>query len=169
MIEPLLSDQETMVRITAATNLVRDFSNVSSEQKQTLEAPVAELISYLENKQDNGSKLLLADVYRWHHEWDKADKIYQALVTNQPENPQIWLSLADNYRAQQRDADAVKTLDSAIKLHPDNASLHYSKALTLVRLMRRRMQRQKSKKRPTWRKITATTGISMAYCKKTTT
>ncbi|AIV08683.1 tetratricopeptide repeat protein [Vibrio harveyi] len=134
MIEPLLSDQETMVRITAATNLVRDFSNVSSEQKQTLEAPVAELISYLENKQDNGSKLLLADVYRWHHEWDKADKIYQALVINQPENPQIWLSLADNYRAQQRDADAVKTLDSAIKLHPDNASLHYSKALTLVRL-----------------------------------
>ena len=55
-------------------------------------------------------------------------------MTNQPENPQIWLSLADNYRAQQRDADAVKTLDSAIKLHPDNASLHYSKALTLVRL-----------------------------------
>lgn len=134
MIEPLLSDPEAMVRFTAATNLVRDFSNISSDQQQTLEAPVAELISYLDNKKGNGSKLLLADVYRWHHEWDKADKIYQTLVTNQPENPQIWLSLADNYRAQQRDADAVNTLDSALQLHPDNASLYYSKALTLVRL-----------------------------------
>jgi tetratricopeptide (TPR) repeat protein len=134
MIEPLLSDPEAMVRITAATNLVRDFSNVSSEQQQTLEVPISELISYLEHKKDDGSKLLLADVYRWHHEWEKADRLYQTLVTNQPESPQIWLSLADNYRAQQRDADAVKTLDTAIELHPDNASLHYSKALTLVRI-----------------------------------
>ncbi|MGI9948676.1 tetratricopeptide repeat protein [Vibrio hyugaensis] len=134
MIEPLLSDSEAMVRITAATNLVRDFSNVSSEQQETLEGPVSELVKYLETKKDDASKLLLADVYRWHHQFDSADKIYQSLVTKTPENPQVWLSLADNYRAQERDADAVKTLETAIELHPDNASLHYSKALTLVRL-----------------------------------
>ncbi|MGR5207577.1 tetratricopeptide repeat protein [Vibrio sp. PNB23_22_7] len=134
MIEPLLSDSEPMVRITAATNLVRDFSNVSSKQQQALAAPISELISFLQAKQDNDSKLLLADVYRWHYEWEKADKLYQALITQAPDNLQIWLSLADNYRAQQRDAEAVNTLDTAIKLHPDNATLHYSKALTLVRL-----------------------------------
>ncbi|MCV5215461.1 tetratricopeptide repeat protein, partial [Escherichia coli] len=51
-----------------------------------------------------------------------------------PENPDVWLNLADNYRAQQREQEAIDTLDKAIERLPDNAALHYSKSLTLVRL-----------------------------------
>ncbi|NOH71247.1 tetratricopeptide repeat protein [Vibrio pectenicida] len=134
MLEPLLTDRETKVRITAATDLVRDFANLKLKQQQRLEKPVAELITYLQAEQDQNSQLLLADVYRWHHEWGQADKIYQMLAVRQPDNPEVWLSLADNYRAQEQDSLAIQTLNNAIKLNPDNAALHYSKSLALVRL-----------------------------------
>ncbi|NOH81043.1 tetratricopeptide repeat protein [Vibrio sp. RE86] len=134
MVSPLLSDSDAMVRITAATNLVRDYGNVSQEQKEQLEAPVAELKAHLKEKQDSDSKLLLADVYRWHKEWGKADTLYQDVLTNEPNNDVAWLSLADNYRAQNMDAKAIETLDEAIEQIPNSAELHYSKSLALVRL-----------------------------------
>lgn len=134
LIEPLLTDDEARVRITAATNLVRDFSNLNKKQQQILEKPVAELITDLQADKDRSSQLLLADVYRWHQDWQKADDIYQTLVKEQPNNPEVWLSLADNYRAQEKDRIAVETLTKAITLNPNNAPLHYSKSLALVRL-----------------------------------
>ena len=134
LIEPLLTDDEARVRITAATNLVRDFSNLNKKQQQILEKPVAELITDLQADKDQSSQLLLADVYRWHQDWKKADDIYQTLVKEQPNNPEAWLSLADNYRAQEKDRIAVETLTKAITLNPNNAPLHYSKSLALVRL-----------------------------------
>ncbi|MFM2586778.1 tetratricopeptide repeat protein [Vibrio sp. TBV020] len=134
MVSPLLSDNEEMVRVTAATNLVRDYSNLSTEQREQLEAPVAELISHLNTKTDDESRLLLADVHRWHNEWTKADRIYNQLLENDKNNDVAWLSLADNYRAQNLDEKAIETLDEAIKHNPNSAALHYSKSLTLVRL-----------------------------------
>ncbi|GAJ76127.1 FOG protein containing TPR repeat [Vibrio sp. JCM 18905] len=38
LVSPLLSDDDAMVRITAAINLVRDYASLSSEQQQLLEA-----------------------------------------------------------------------------------------------------------------------------------
>ncbi|MCQ6507920.1 tetratricopeptide repeat protein, partial [Vibrio parahaemolyticus] len=73
-------------------------------------------------------------MYRWHENWQQADDIYQGLLSKIPENPDVWLNLADNYRAQQREQEAIDTLDKAIERLPDNAALHYSKTLTLVRL-----------------------------------
>ncbi|HHF3261504.1 hypothetical protein ND973_11370 [Vibrio diabolicus] len=134
LVSPLLSDDDAMVRITAAINLVRDYANLSSEQQQSLEGAVTDLTSYLSQKTDNVSRLLLADVYRWHREWDKAALIYPELTKLMPSNPQVWLSYADNFRAQQKDRQAIQVLDEAITLFPDNAALHYSKSLALVRL-----------------------------------
>ncbi|MDK9734902.1 hypothetical protein KIN38_19450 [Vibrio sp. B511a] len=134
LISPLLSDDAAMVRITAAINLVRDYANLSSEQQQSLEGPVSELTAHLSSKNDNVSKLLLADVYRWHRDWDKAALIYPELTKLEPNNPQVWLSYADNFRAQQLDQKAINVLDEGIKLNSEDASLHYSKSLALVRL-----------------------------------
>lgn len=76
-----------------------------------------------------------------------------------PENPDVWLNLADNYRAQQREQEAIDTLDKAIERLPDNAALHYSKSLTLVRLNDKSKPQMKSKKRLTWRKTIVIFGI----------
>ncbi|EGQ7966672.1 tetratricopeptide repeat protein [Vibrio vulnificus] len=134
MVSPLLTDDTAMVRLAATVNLLRDYGNLSESQQQTLNAPTTELIRYLEQKKDTDSQLLLADVYRWYKQWDKAQPLYQQLTEQTPDNPQVWLSLAENYRAQKNEDEAIGTLDEAIQRHPSNAALHYSKALTLVRL-----------------------------------
>ncbi|GLT19820.1 hypothetical protein GCM10007938_36030 [Vibrio zhanjiangensis] len=134
IIEPLLNDSEAKVRIAAATNLVRDYSNLGPKQQEILQKPVAELITYLQSEQDQSSQLLLADVYRWHRDWSQADRIYQTLIQKQPNTPEVWLSLADNYRGQGQNTKAIQTLNKAIIFNPDNAALHYSKSLALVRL-----------------------------------
>ncbi|EOW4016417.1 tetratricopeptide repeat protein [Vibrio parahaemolyticus] len=134
MVEPLLKDESSSVRIAAALNLVRDYSVLTEAQRPAIEKPVDELIASLKSGTDNNTQLLLADVYRWHENWKQADDIYQGLLSKMPENPDVWLNLADNYRAQQREQEAIDTLDKAIERLPDNAALHYSKSLTLVRL-----------------------------------
>lgn len=138
LLSPLLNDANHSVRVTSAANLVRDYQRLEPVQQQQLSRPIAELIDYLKPQQESSSRLLLADVYRWQGEWQQADVIYQALLAKQPDNRQIWLSLADNYRAQEQDKAALETLNSAIQRVPanalKNAPLHYSKALTLVRL-----------------------------------
>ncbi|EHK2885851.1 tetratricopeptide repeat protein [Vibrio parahaemolyticus] len=134
MVEPLLKDESSSVRIAAALNLVRDYSVLTEAQRPAIEKPVDELLASLKSGTDNNTRLLLADVYRWHENWKQADDIYQALLSKMPENPDVWLNLADNYRAQQREQEAIDTLDKAIERLPDNAALHYSKSLTLVRL-----------------------------------
>ncbi|EQL92717.1 hypothetical protein EM61_013495 [Vibrio parahaemolyticus] len=134
MVEPLLKDESSSVRIAAALNLVRDYSVLTEAQRPAIEKPVDELLASLKSGTDNNTQLLLADVYRWHENWQQADDIYQGLLSKMPENPDVWLNLADNYRAQQREQEAIDTLDKAIERLPDNAALHYSKSLTLVRL-----------------------------------
>ncbi|MEZ8631374.1 tetratricopeptide repeat protein [Vibrio lentus] len=134
LVSPLLKDTETMVRHTATSNLIRDFNVLDDQQKAQIEPPVQELISFLETQESEKFQLLFADVLRWHNEWDKAETVYLELIKTHPKEPQVWLSYADNFRSQSKDQQAVEVLDRGLKNVPDNAAMHYSKSLTLVRL-----------------------------------
>ncbi|NOH83676.1 hypothetical protein F0249_07610 [Vibrio sp. 03-59-1] len=134
LVSPLLKDSDTMVRHTATSNLIRDFNVLDDQQKAQIEPPVKELISFLETQESEKFQLLFADVLRWHNEWDKAETIYLELINTHQKDPQVWLSYADNFRAQNKDQQAVEVLDRGLKTVPDNAAMHYSKSLTLVRL-----------------------------------
>ncbi|MDN3699297.1 hypothetical protein QWY97_18425 [Vibrio cortegadensis] len=134
LVSPLLSDTDSMVRHSATSNLVRDYNTLDKEQKAQIEQPVAELITFLESQESEKFQLLFADVLRWHNEWDKAETIYLELINTHQKDPQVWLSYADNFRAQNKDQQAVEVLDRGLKNVPDNAAMHYSKSLTLVRL-----------------------------------
>ena len=134
LVSPLLKDSDTMVRHTATSNLIRDFNALDDQQKAQIEPPVTELISFLETQESEKYQLLFADVLRWHNEWDKAETIYLELINTHQKDPQVWLSYADNFRAQNKDQQAVEVLDRGLKNVPDNAAMHYSKSLTLVRL-----------------------------------
>lgn len=137
MIAPLLNDSEWQVRMAATTNLIRDFSNMSSDQQQVMTPPVAELKAYLLSRQDPSSQLLLADVYRWHQEWDKAQVLYEQRLKVEQGNSQIRLSMADNLRAQGLNKQALAVLNNGLEQQPQEANLYYSQALTLVRLEQR--------------------------------
>ncbi|MEZ9599960.1 hypothetical protein AB4232_14250 [Vibrio sp. 10N.286.46.A8] len=134
LVSPLLKDTDTMVRHTATSNLIRDFNALDDQQKAQIEPPVQELISFLETQESEKFQLLFADVLRWHNEWDKAETVYLELINTHPRDPQVWLSYADNFRVQNKDQQAVELLDRGLKNVPDNAAMHYSKSLTLVRL-----------------------------------
>ncbi|MEZ8602713.1 hypothetical protein [Vibrio splendidus] len=134
LVSPLLRDSDSMVRHSATSNLVRDYNTLDKEQKAQIEQPVAELITFLESQESEKFQLLFADVLRWHNEWDKAETIYLELINTHQKDPQVWLSYADNFRAQNKDQQAVEVLDRGLKNVPDNAAMHYSKSLTLVRL-----------------------------------
>ncbi|MEZ8378101.1 hypothetical protein AB6C93_02720 [Vibrio splendidus] len=134
LVSPLLSDTDSMVRHSATSNLVRDYNTLDKEQKAQIEQPVAELITFLETQESEKYQLLFADVLRWHNDWDKAETVYLELINTHPKEAQVWLSYADNFRAQNKDQQAVEVLDRGLKNVPDNAAMHYSKSLTLVRL-----------------------------------
>jgi len=134
LVSPLLKDGDTLVRHTATSNLVRDFNALDDEQKAQIEPPVTELISFLETQESEKYQLLFADVLRWHNDWDKAETVYLELINTHPKEAQVWLSYADNFRAQNKDKQAVEVLERGLESVPNNAALHYSKSLTLVRL-----------------------------------
>ncbi|WKY59561.1 hypothetical protein Q5H80_18460 [Vibrio sp. SNU_ST1] len=134
LVSPLLKDNDTMVRHTATSNLVRDFNALNEQKKSQIESPVKELIGFLETQESEKFQLLFADVLRWHNEWDKAETVYLELIKTHQKDPQVWLSYADNFRAQKKDLQAVEVLDRGLGNVPNNAALHYSKSLTLVRL-----------------------------------
>lgn len=139
MVAPLLKDKVETVRHTAASNLVRDYNSVSPEQQQQLELPVKALIEFLSAQESEEYQLLFADVLRWHNQWEQADAVYVELLKTRSDEAQVWLSYADNFRAQQLDEQAVKVLDRAIEKLPNTGALHYSKSLTLVRLDEKRL------------------------------
>ncbi|MCK6262768.1 hypothetical protein KP803_05705 [Vibrio sp. ZSDE26] len=140
LVSPLLVDDVAQVRITAAAGLLKELDNldtlgqVEHQEKQHLMDAASELITHLKNQPDDASNLLLADVYRWTKHYELAKEKYVESKKAMPDNPQVWLSLADNYRAQGMDDRAVATLNQAIDLLPPNANLHFSKSLALVRL-----------------------------------
>ncbi len=134
LVSPLLKDSDTMVRHTATSNLVRDFNTLDGTQKAEIEPAVKDLISFLETQESERFQLLFADVLRWYNEWDKAETVYLELINTHQRDPQVWLSYADNFRAQNKNQQAVEALDRGLENVPNNAALHYSKSLTLVRL-----------------------------------
>ncbi|MDN3683037.1 hypothetical protein QWZ04_22280 [Vibrio tapetis subsp. quintayensis] len=134
LVSPLLIDEDRIVRITAAANLVRDYSTLDEMQQGKIQNALTELESYLEVQPDEASQLLLADVYRWQTLWDKASELYHQVLSDDQRNVQAWLNLADNYRGQGKDKQAINVLDQAMMIVPSNAALHYSKSLALVRL-----------------------------------
>ncbi|MCF5858611.1 tetratricopeptide repeat protein [Aeromonas veronii] len=134
LLSPLLADSSAEVRRAATLNLARDYGVMNEGQLSAIGQPLAEVSEYLARQQDPAQQLLQADLYRWTRQWDKAQASYEQLLANQPDNPLIWLGLSDNLRAQQRDAEALALLNKGILVLPQNANLHYAKALTQVRL-----------------------------------
>lgn len=134
LLSPLLADSSAEVRRAATLNLARDYGAMDEGQLSAIRQPLAEVSGYLARQQDPALQQLHADLLRWTRQWAKAQAGYEQLLATQPNNPQLWLGLADNLRAQQQDANALVLLDKGINAVPENASLYYAKALTQVRL-----------------------------------
>ncbi|GAL17325.1 TPR repeat protein [Vibrio maritimus] len=134
LVSPLLSDPEQSVQVAAVVSLIPDFSTMTESQQQAINKNYLMAIEYLSKQSGKRSQLLLADVYRWHKEWDKAEALYQTLLADPSLSTQASLSLSDNYRAQSQDQKALDVLNTAIEQNAKSGQLQYAKALTLVRM-----------------------------------
>ncbi|WP_164684097.1 HEAT repeat domain-containing protein [Vibrio maerlii] len=138
LVSPLLLDDNKEVRHAAALNLAKDYQGFNAEQKKLLLAPISELKEDLGEKSDLESQLTTANLERWTGQYDQAAKMYQELTSKPLEaTEEVWLNYADNFRAQSDDQSALALLEKGLTHHNDSANLHYSKALTLVRLENR--------------------------------
>lgn len=134
MVSPLLEDDVESVRIAATVHLLKDFEQLQMGQQAVLRTQSDKLITLLSAKKSYSQQLLLADIYRWSLRHNDAQVIYQKLLTSADKTAGLFLSLSSNYYAQGKDEKALNALDEGLALDENNASLHYSRALTLVRL-----------------------------------
>ncbi|MGR5092530.1 tetratricopeptide repeat protein [Vibrio maritimus] len=134
LVSPLLSDSEQSVQVAAVVSLIPDFSTMTKSQQEAINNNYSTAIEHLSKQSGKRSQLLLADVYRWHKEWDKAEALYQSLLADPSLSTQASLSLSDNYRAQSQDQKALDVLNTAIEQNSNSGQLQYAKALTLVRM-----------------------------------
>lgn len=135
LISPLLVDESKEVRSAAAVNLAKEFSKLEESEQGQLIEPLEDVKKELALKATSEDKLLLANIHRWLGEWQQAEKYYQDIIATTDEiSPELWLNYADNFRAQSKEQEALNILEQGLKLHPSNANLNYSKALTLVRM-----------------------------------
>ncbi|WP_144213239.1 tetratricopeptide repeat protein [Shewanella donghaensis] len=149
MVSPLLQDDIEAVRFAATEHLVKDFEQLQMGQQAELRSHADKLITHLNSQQLEvqsssaqptdiqhvySQKLLLADLYRWTLRPNMAQNIYQALLSSKDKTSELYLSLSNNYYAQGKDLQALDTLDKGLEFDSSDANLHYSKALTLVRL-----------------------------------
>jgi tetratricopeptide (TPR) repeat protein len=64
---------------------------------------------------------LVGDFYASGHDWAQAERSFQAGIAAEPSGKSVYLTrLASVYLLQKRIADALRTLDDAIKVRPDN-------------------------------------------------
>ncbi|MDR9826778.1 hypothetical protein RCJ22_14290 [Vibrio sp. FNV 38] len=137
MLEPLLSDEVNSVRLSATASLISDYHQFEPTQKEAIAKPLSELLAFLPTQDDFVSQLMYADILRWTGDHKNAEKHYLVLQKAHPQEPQVWLNLSDNYRAQAQDEAAISLLQKAIDIMPDNGDLYYAKSLALVRLEHR--------------------------------
>ena len=77
LLSPLLADSSAEVRRAATLNLARDYGAMDEGQLSAIGQPLAEVSDYLAKQQDPAQQLLLADLYRWTRQWDKAQTGYE--------------------------------------------------------------------------------------------
>ncbi|MGR5120085.1 tetratricopeptide repeat protein [Vibrio astriarenae] len=137
MLEPLLSDEVKSVRLSAVMSLLPDYTQLDTAQRNTISSTTQELLDFLPSQKDLESQLMLADTLRWTGEHQKAEQAYAKLLETAAERPEVWLNYSDNYRAQNKDQEAIDILDQAILALPKNGDFYYAKSLALVRLEKR--------------------------------
>jgi predicted Zn-dependent protease len=60
------------------------------------------------------------DVYWWSSQNKKAVEIGKKALSNQINDPELAYKLAQAYKRTNNSKDATKTIDSLLKIHPEN-------------------------------------------------
>ncbi|GLS91162.1 hypothetical protein GCM10007916_22310 [Psychromonas marina] len=145
MVSPLLAAEESSVRSAAIIHLLKDFEQLQMGQQANVRAQADELITQLIDDQSYTQQLLLADIYRWTFRYQSAQAIYENLLTYDQKSVALFLSFSHNYYAQGKNQETLDILEKGIQFDNEDATLHYAKALALVRLQQKEVAAESMK------------------------
>ena len=134
LLAPRLSDSILAVRIDAARSLSALEAQLPEADKPAFTKALQEYIDVqMFNADRPESWTNLGTLYAGRGDGARAaDAFGRALALDSAFVP-AWVNLADYLRATGNDAGAEAALRNGIRKSPDNASLHYSLGLTLIR------------------------------------
>src|SRR5438128_2373190 len=81
----------------------------------------------------NKEKIKAAQSFQQQGDWSSALAIYQELLTENPDNPDILHQIGIIYAQQQNYPHALEYIQQALKFQPDSAPFHNSKGNVLLR------------------------------------
>jgi tetratricopeptide (TPR) repeat protein len=131
---PLLQDPVRAVRLAAV--------DIISPVRQSLDAPFAAGFARAEREYMDAQLAIierpealgnLANLFRNRGDLAQSENYYRHALAREPRLITARANLADLYRSQQRDDKAKKVLEDGLQLEPDDATLHHSLGLLLVR------------------------------------
>ena len=132
---PLLSDEVMIVRIEAARILAAIPSGDLPQQQRGIIAQATQ--EYLQSQQVNADRpeaqLNMGNFYLAKQQFDKAEAAYQAAINLDDSFIAAYINIADLYRLQKKDNDAILILEKASVLSPDNADVYYALGLSFIR------------------------------------
>jgi Flp pilus assembly protein TadD len=136
LVAPLLGDPLRGVRIEAAASLAgaRDAA-FDGSQRLAFEPAATEFEAVQRYNADRPeARTALGNFHAQRGRFDLAEAELKSAVLMDPPFPPAAVNLADLYRAQGRDEEAVKVLSEALGKTPQNAALYHARGLARVRL-----------------------------------
>lgn len=131
---PLLTDTVRTIRIDAARALVEAREQLTATQREELDRGLVEWEAAQRLNDDRAeARTALGGLYGVQGKGAEAEQEYLAALRLDPAYAPAYVNLADLYRAAGRDAEGVKVLREGVARVPNDAALHHTLGLTLVR------------------------------------
>ena len=130
----LLQDKVLAVRVEAASLLVRQWANLSAEQKNILKPALAEYVDVQQFNADRGaSHVNLGNIYLYQSQIEKAEQSFLKAIDIEPYFPASYLNLAELYRRQGDQAKTISTLNQGLSAQPKDGDIPFSLGLAYIR------------------------------------
>ncbi|GEM77885.1 hypothetical protein VSU01S_01300 [Vibrio superstes NBRC 103154] len=134
LLSPLMDDLVLDVRIAVAENLVVDYAAMNAVQKRQFDPLFDDWASTLILEDTPESMMALGEGYLHIGDYGAARNVYGQLIERAEGGVDAWIGIAESYRLNKQDDEALTSLNKALVAFPEEPRLLYAKSLTLVRL-----------------------------------
>ncbi len=134
LLSPLMDDLVLDVRMAVAKNLAVDYTKMNAVQKRQFDPLFDDWASTLILKGSEESMMTLAEGYLYISDYNAARNVYSQLIERSEGGVDAWIGVAESYRLNKQDEQALAVLNDALVVFSDEPSILYVKSLTLVRL-----------------------------------
>lgn len=143
ILSPLLADKVLSVRTEAAMALVPLWPNLSTQQKLALKTSLDEYLAIQDFNADRGyAHTNKAIVFGYQNNIELANQAYRQSMLIEPYFAPAYVNMAELYRQQGNNLEAINTLLLGSKENPSDSSIPYSLGLAYIRAKQMNLAQQ---------------------------